>query len=89
VTEPPVPLPAGQGKEPRSDDGRPAGRAPGWREVLLLAAALLAIVFAVELVSLAVPAVRDAFAGSPLTALVLVAGTAAVLGLGLARRPRR
>lgn len=67
---------------------RPPGRAPGWREVGLIAVAILAAVFAVELLSALVPAVREAFRGFPVTILVLVVGTIAVLlAIGL-RRPR-
>jgi len=71
------------GPEPGRHD-----RAPGWRDVLLVAGVVLGAVFAIELASIAVPPIRDAFAGFPVTAAVLVVGTVTILGLALLRRPR-
>jgi hypothetical protein len=56
--------------------------------VLLLAVAILAVVFAVELLSAWLPAVREAFRGLPVTIVVLVAGTVLVLLAIALRRPR-
>lgn len=63
-------------------------RGPGWREVLLLAAAILVAVLALEVASAALPPVRDAFRGFPVTIVVLVGGTVGLLLLGARRRPR-
>jgi hypothetical protein len=69
--------------------GQPGGaRSPGWREVLLLAGAILGAVFALELASLAFPHVREAFRVLPLTAVVLVGGTVGLLVLAFRRRSR-
>jgi len=64
------------------------GRSPGWRDVATLAAIILGIVFALEIVSWLVPPIGDAFAGFPLTIAILVAGTIAVLAVALRQRPR-
>ena len=83
------PTPAAGGPPP--DPGGPppgAGRAPGWREVLALAGLVLAAVFAVEILSSALPPVREAFRGLPVTILALVIGTVGVLLLVARRRPR-
>jgi hypothetical protein len=56
--------------------------------VLLVALLILAAVFAVEILSSLVPAVREAFRGFPVTIVVLVAGSAGVLLLIAIRRPR-
>ncbi len=63
--------------------------APGWREVLILAAALLAVVFAAELLATEVPAVHDLFSSTPATIVVLLAGTLVVLGSALLGSRRR
>lgn len=73
----------------RGGDPGAAPRSPGWREVLLLAAVILAAVVALEVASAALPPVRDAFSGFPVTVAVLVAGTVGILLLGARRRPRR
>jgi hypothetical protein len=70
-------------------DARPDGRAPGWREVLLIAAILLGTVLGLELLSAALPAVRELFRSLPLVIVGLVAGTAGLLLLVALRRPRR
>ena len=69
-------------------DARPDGRAPGWREVLLIAAILMGTVLGLELLSAALPAVRELFRSLPLVIVGLVAGTAGLLLLIALRRPR-
>jgi hypothetical protein len=64
------------------------GRSPGWREVLLVAIVVLGAVLGLELLSAALLPVRDLFRGLPIVIVVLVAGTAAMLLLVMARRPR-
>ncbi len=63
-------------------------RGPGWREVLLIGAAVVAVVFALELASASLPVVHDAFVNFPTTIVILVAGTVGVLALAALRRPR-
>ena len=63
-------------------------RGPGWREVLAIATAVIAVVFALELASAMLPPVHDAFVHFPTTIVVLVAGTVGVLALATRRRPR-
>ena len=65
------------------------GRTPGWREVLVVAALVLAAVFAVEVLSALLPPVREAFRGFPVTIIVLVVGTVGLLVLLAVRRPGR
>ena len=65
------------------------GRTPGWREVLVVAALVLAAVFAVEVLSSLLPPVREAFRGFPVTIIVLVVGTVGLLVLLAVRRPGR
>jgi amino acid transporter len=69
-------------------DAPPHGRSPGWREVLLIAAVVLGAVLGLELLSAAVPAVRDLFRGLPLVIVGLVVGTGGLLVIAM-RRPRR
>ena len=69
-------------------DARPDGRAPGWREVLLIGAVLLGAVLGLELLSAALPAVGELFRGLPLVIVGLVAGTAGLLLAVALRRPR-
>lgn len=69
-------------------DVPPGGRAPGWREVLLIAAVVLGAVLGLELLSAAFPGLRELFRGSPLVIVGLVAGTAGLLLLIALRRPR-
>ncbi len=68
-------------------DAPSEGRSPGWREVLLIAAAVLGAVLGLELLSAALPAVRDLFRGLPIIIVGLVAGTGALLLIAV-RRPR-
>jgi len=63
-------------------------RGPGWREVLVIAAAVILVVFALELASAVIPPVRDAFVSFPTTIVVLVAGTIGVLAFAILGRPR-
>jgi len=65
-----------------------AAPGPGWRDVLVIAAVVVAIVFALELASALLPPVQDAFVRFPTTIVVLVAGTIGVLSLAILRRPR-
>ena len=62
--------------EDRTTFGR---RAPGWRDVVVIASVVLAIVFAIEIASRLVPAIGDAFGNFPTTIIVLVVGTILVL----------
>ena len=84
----------GSGTTPDPESARGPGAAspgrpsPGWREVLLVAVLILAAVFAVEILSSLVPAVREAFRGLPVTIVVLAAGTVGVLLWIALRRPR-
>jgi hypothetical protein len=66
----------------------PDGRTPGWREVLLIAAAALGAILGLELLSALLPPVREAFRGFPVTIVVLVTGTVGLLALIALRRPR-
>ena len=63
-------------------------RGPGWREVLVIAAAVIGVVFALELASAMLPPVHDAFVQFPTTIVVLVAGTVGVLALAILGRQR-
>lgn len=73
-------------RPPGGAPGRPRG--PGWREVLLIAAAILVGVLLLEVASAALPPVREAFRGFPVTVVVLVVGTVMLLALVSRRRPR-
>jgi uncharacterized membrane protein YqhA len=63
-------------------------RGPGWREVLVIAAAVVGVVFVIELASAMLPPVHDVFVHAPTTIVLLVAGTIGVLALATLRRPR-
>lgn len=63
-------------------------RGPGWREVMVIAAAVILVVFALELASAVLPPVHDAFVSFPTTIVVLVAGTIGVLAFVILGRPR-
>ncbi len=76
------------GSAPQGTGEAGPGRSPGWREVLVVAALVLAAVFAVEIASSLLPPVGEAFSGFPLTIVVLVVGTAGLLLL-IGRRPGR
>jgi hypothetical protein len=54
-----------------------------------VAAAALAAVFAVEVLSALLPPVREAFRALPVTIAVLVVGTVGLLLMIALRRPRR
>ncbi len=60
---------------------------PGWREVLVIAAGVIAVVFALEIASAILPPVHDAFVSFPTTIVVLVAGTIGVLAFAILGRP--
>lgn len=60
---------------------------PGLREVILIAVAVLAAVFAIEFLTANIPALGQLFGDFPVTIAVLVVGTVGLL-LVLARRPR-
>jgi hypothetical protein len=55
--------------------------------VLAVAALVLAVVFAVELLSALLPPVREAFRGLPVTIVILVLGTVGLLVAITLRRP--
>ena len=62
-------------------------RTPGWREVLLVAGAVVAAVFAVQVGTSLMPAsIQDVVFHTPLAIAVLVIGTLALL-LRIAGRP--
>jgi hypothetical protein len=63
-------------------------RDPGWREVLVIAAAVIGVVVALQLASAMLPPIHDAFVHFPTTIIVLVVGTVGVLALATLRRPR-
>ena len=63
-------------------------RGPGWREFLVIAAAVIGVVFALELASAMLPPVHDAFVQFPTTIVVLVAWTVGVLALAILGRQR-
>lgn len=63
-------------------------RDPGWREVLAIAAAVIGVVVALQLVNAMLPPVHDAFVHFPTAIIVLVAGTVGVLAVATLRRPR-
>jgi hypothetical protein len=62
-------------------------RAFGWREVLLVAAAAVAAVLALDAVSRLVPSVGDMFRGTPVVVVALVVVTGFVLWRLAGRRP--
>lgn len=61
--------------------------APGLREVLVVAAIVVAVVFLVMVVTSVVPGLRDALDQFPILIAVLVGGTLAILWLVAVRRP--
>ena len=62
-------------------------RSPGWREVLVVAGIVVAIVFAFQvLTSLLPPSLQDIVFHTPLAIAVLVIGTVGLL-LRIVRRP--
>jgi hypothetical protein len=63
-------------------------RAPGLREVVLVAVIVLAAVFALEIVSTWLPPLREAFRALPITIVALVVATTVVLVAIAVRRPR-
>ncbi len=63
----------------------PADGGPRARTVVLVLAALVVAVLAVDLLSAITPGVDDALAALPLVGLLLVGGTVVVLGRALRR----
>ena len=74
--------------DPPGDSPGEDGRTPGWREVLLVAVVVLAVVFGLEVLSTLLPPLRDLFRAFPVTIVVLIAGTVGLLLLVGLRRPR-
>ncbi len=65
------------------------GRAPGWREVLAVAAVVVGVVLGLAVLTSFLPtALQDVVFRTPLAILVLVVGTIGLLAR-LARRERR
>jgi uncharacterized membrane protein AbrB (regulator of aidB expression) len=57
-------------------EGRPAGRQPGWREVLLVAAAVVAIVLGAAVLTSVLPtSLQEIVFHTPLAIVVLIGGT--------------
>lgn len=72
------------GQAPR--DGAPA-RIPGWREVLIVGAVVVAVVLGLALATSLLPTgLQDVVFRTPLAIIVLVVGTVGLL-LWIARRP--
>jgi uncharacterized membrane-anchored protein len=64
-------------------------RSPGWREVLVVAGAVVAVVFAFQVLTSLLPAsLQDIVFHTPLAIAVLVIGTVGLL-LRIVRRPSR
>jgi hypothetical protein len=83
---------SGPSAAPQSDPGAPVGpqetgRSPGWREVLLVGAAVVAVVLALNFGTSLLPSgLQDIVIKSPLAIVVLVVGTVGLL-LWVVRRP--
>ena len=67
------------------DDVGPSARAPRDRRVVLLVAALVVAILAINLVSALVPGLDGALASLPVVVLLLVVGTLLILGRSLRR----
>lgn len=66
---------------------RPVGRVPGWREVLLVAAAVVGVVLGAAFLTGVLPAAaQDLVFRTPVAIVVLLVGTVGLL-VSLARRP--
>ena len=77
--------PATGGRDDAQDG--PAGRTPGWREVLLLGFAVVAIVLGLAFVTSVLPVgAQDLIFRTPLAIVVLLGGTVGLL-LWVLRRP--
>lgn len=73
-----------RGDEPGEASARPA---PGWREVLVVGALVVGLVFAIQVLTSLLPtSVQEIVFHSPLAIVVLIVGTLGVL-LRIARRP--
>ena len=69
-------------------DGRPLGRQPGWRDVALVAAAVVAVVMgAAVLTSLLPSTLQQVVFHTPLAIIVLIVGTGWLLWRISRRRP--
>ena len=69
-------------------DGRPIGRQPGWRDVALVAAAVVAVVMgAAVLTSLLPSTLQQIVFHTPLAIIVLIVGTGWLLWRISRRRP--
>ena len=62
-------------------------RPVGWREVLLVAALAVGVVLGIDVLTTTIPGLRDVVTRTPILALVLIAGTAALLWRIATRRP--
>jgi hypothetical protein len=81
------PVPEGTAPTPPGAPVDVPARTPGWREVLLIAAIVVGIVFAFQIVTSLLPAsLQDVVFRTPLTIIVLIAGTIGLLAW-IARRP--
>jgi hypothetical protein len=76
-----------EGRGDETVPGRSAGaRAPGWREVLIVAAIVVGTVFAVQVLTSLLPtSIQELVFRTPLAILVLVVGTLGLL-LRIVRR---
>ncbi len=73
---------------PEAPRGVGSKRAPGLREVVLVAVLAVAAVFGVEIVSTWLPPLREAFRALPITIVALVVATTVLLVAIAVRRPR-
>ncbi len=66
-----------------------SGRAPGWREVLILASAIVVFVLALDVVTSGLPEfARDVLFRTPLAIAILIVGTVGLL-LWVVRGPAK
>ena len=79
--------PDGPLAQPAREPVTAPARSPGWREVLLIAAIVVGLVFAFQILTSLLPAsFQDIVFRTPLTILVLIVGTIGLLAW-IARRP--
>ena len=77
---------AAKGAAAQDADDRRGARAPGWREVLIVAAIVVGAVFAIQVITSLLPeSIQEIVFHTPLAIIVLVAGTLGLL-LRIARR---
>lgn len=62
-------------------------REPGWREVILVVGTVVAVVFALAVLTAVLPGGTDVVFRTPLAILVLIVGTALILVRVAGRRP--